>query len=130
MKQTGLLHSELSKIIASMGHGDMLVIADNGLPIPPGINLIDLALRPGIVGFEDVLKTITEELVIESYIVATELKETNETLLDRVKQVIDKPYKMVSHTDLKKISERAVTIIRTGEWTPFANVILVAGVPF
>lgn len=130
MKKTGLLHSELNKVISAMGHGDMLVIADNGLPIPPGVNLIDLALRPGTVSFEDALQTIAEELVIESYVVATELKETNSTLLNRVQQIVDKPYEFVLHTDLKKMSERAVTVIRTGEWTPYANVILVAGVPF
>lgn len=130
MKKTGLLHSELNKVISAMGHGDMLVIADNGLPIPPGVNLIDLALRPGTVSFEDALQTIAEELVIESYVVATELKETNSTLLDRVQQIVDKPYELILHTDFKKMSERAVTVIRTGEWTPYANVILVAGVPF
>ncbi|WML55082.1 D-ribose pyranase [Neobacillus sp. PS3-12] len=130
MKKTGLLHSELNKVISAMGHGDMLVIADNGLPIPPGVNLIDLALRPGTVSFEDTLQTIAEELVIESYVVATELKETNSTLLNRVQQIVDKPYEFVLHTDFKKMSERAVTVIRTGEWTPYANVILVAGVPF
>ncbi|WP_066371953.1 D-ribose pyranase [Neobacillus fumarioli] len=130
MKKAGLLHSELSKIIAAMGHGDMLVIADNGLPIPSGVHLVDLALRPGTVSFEDVLKTVAEELVIESYVVATELQETNPTLLNRVQQIVDKPYEIVEHTNFKKISERAVTIIRTGEWTPYANVILVAGVPF
>ncbi|MDP4105804.1 MAG: D-ribose pyranase, partial [Bacillota bacterium] len=126
MKKTGLLHSELNKVISAMGHGDMLVIADNGLPIPPGVNLIDLALRPGTVSFEDTLQTIAEELVIESYVVATELKETNSTLLNRVQQIVDKPYELVLHTDFKKMSERAVTVIRTGEWTPYANVILVA----
>jgi D-ribose pyranase len=130
MKKTGLLHSELNKVISAMGHGDMLVIADNGLPIPPGVNLIDLALRPGTVSFEDTLQTIAVELVIESYVVATELKETNSTLLNRVQQIVDKPYELVLHTDFKKMSERAVTVIRTGEWTPYANVILVAGVPF
>jgi D-ribose pyranase len=130
MKKTGLLHSELNKVISAMGHGDMVVIADNGLPIPPGVNLIDLALRPGTVSFEDTLQTIAEELVIESYVVATELKETNSTLLNRVQQIVDKPYELILHTDFKKMSERAVTVIRTGEWTPYANVILVAGVPF
>jgi D-ribose pyranase len=130
MKKTGLLHSELNRVISAMGHGDMLVIADNGLPIPPGVNLIDLALRPGTVSFEDTLQTIAEELVIESYVVATELKETNSTLLNRVQQIVDKPYELILHTDFKKMSERAVTVIRTGEWTPYANVILVAGVPF
>lgn len=130
MKQTGLLHSELSKVIAAMGHGDMLVIADNGLPIPPGVAMIDLALSPGTVSFEDTLKTIAEELVIESYVVAAELKEINSTLLNLVEQIVDKPYQLVKHEDFKKMSERAVTIIRTGEWTPYANIILVAGVPF
>lgn len=130
MKKTGLLHSELNKVIAAMGHGDRLVIADNGLPIPPGVTLIDLAIRPGTISFEDALQTIAEELVIESYVVAKELEETNSPLLNRVQQIVGKPFELVDHTDFKKMSEQAVAIIRTGEWTPYANVILVAGVPF
>ncbi len=46
MKRTALLHAELSHAIASLGHGDMLVIGDVGLPIPPGPRRIDLALTP------------------------------------------------------------------------------------
>lgn len=34
MKKTILLQSDLSYIIATLGHLDMLVIADAGLPIP------------------------------------------------------------------------------------------------
>jgi D-ribose pyranase len=130
LKQQGLLHSELNKIIAGMGHGDMLVIADNGLPVPPGVRVIDLALSPGLVSFLDVLKAVVPELVIESQIVATELKATNHDLLTQIQQMVNKPCEIVDHVELKRLTERATAIVRTGEWTPYANVILVAGVPF
>ena len=44
MKRTGLLNIELSQVIAGMGHGDVLVIGDAGLPVPKGVRRIDLAL--------------------------------------------------------------------------------------
>ena len=44
MKKTPLLNIALSRVIASLGHGDVLVIGDAGLPVPPGVELIDLAL--------------------------------------------------------------------------------------
>ncbi|MCF7905318.1 MAG: D-ribose pyranase, partial [Candidatus Marinimicrobia bacterium] len=34
MKKVGILHPELSKAIAIMGHTDRLVVCDAGLPIP------------------------------------------------------------------------------------------------
>ena len=51
MKKTGLLNKDLSEVIAGMGHRDMLVIADAGLPIPPNVRRIDLAVSPNLPRF-------------------------------------------------------------------------------
>lgn len=44
MRKSGILHAELSRIVASMGHGDELVIADAGFPVPAGVACVDLAV--------------------------------------------------------------------------------------
>ena len=77
MKRTALLHAELSHAIATLGHGDMLVIGDVGLPIPNGPRRIDLALTPGIPTVADVLRVVLEEMQVEKAVIATEAMERN-----------------------------------------------------
>ena len=74
MKRGTLLHPELSRVIARLGHGDALVIADAGLPIPPGVERIDLAFAPGKPPFIDVLEAILAEMQVERATLATEVK--------------------------------------------------------
>lgn len=130
MKRGGVLHGELSQIIAELGHGQTLVIADNGLPIPDGVRRIDLAIRPGVPGFLDVLEAVLAELPVESFMVADELYERDPEYFQRVASLVDAPLTRVSHEELKAESRQAVAVVRTGEWTPYANVILRAGVTF
>ena len=58
MKRTGILHAELSGLVAAMGHGDTLVIGDAGLPVPPGVRCIDLAVSPGVPRFQQVVDAV------------------------------------------------------------------------
>lgn len=134
MKRSGVLHGELSEIIANLGHGQQLVIGDAGLPIPAGVRRIDLAVRPGLPAFLDVLAAVLADLPVESCVVASELFERNPDYYQRIASLVDAltdaPIERISHEDLKVESQHAVAVIRTGEWTPFANVILRAGVVF
>jgi len=59
VKKTILINSRLSEVIASMGHTDTIAIADSGLPIPKGVERIDLALTRDIPRFLDTLKSYT-----------------------------------------------------------------------
>ena len=61
MKKTHLLHAELSQLIAAMGHGDAIVIADAGLPVPAGTRCIDLAVTRGVPSFEQVLDAVERD---------------------------------------------------------------------
>ena len=129
MKRTALLHAELSHAIATLGHGDMLVISDVGLPIPNGPRRIDLALTPGIPAVADVLRVVLTELQVEKAVIATEAMERAQGLLPSWCQLPVTP-QTVSHDEFKRLTERARVVVRTGECTPYANVILVAGVTF
>lgn len=131
MKKLGVLNHRLSEVIATMGHGDMLVVADAGLPIPPGVERIDLAVSHGIPAMLDVTAAIASELQVERLIIASELIQKNSALADAIGELF--PYASssdCSHDDFKRLSERAKAVVRTGECTPYANVILVSGVIF
>lgn len=129
MKRTALLHAELSHAIATLGHGDMLVIGDVGLPIPQGPRRIDLALTPGIPAVADVLRVVLQEMQVEKAVIATEAVERSDGQLPTWCQ-LPVEAQTVSHEEFKRLTQQARVMVRTGECTPYANVILVAGVTF
>jgi len=131
MKKNGVLNQEISQLIASMGHFDKLTICDAGLPIPDYIWRIDLAVVPGLPGFEAVAKAVAGDLQVQQIILAEELRDKNPKLTNAIKEIYkDAEVLFVKHEDFKKISGESRAIIRTGECTPYANVILVSGVTF
>jgi D-ribose pyranase len=131
MKKTKLLNSNLSYAIATLGHMDMLVIGDAGLPIPPGTERIDLALTAGVPGAAQTLKVVLDEMQVEKIILAEEVKDRNPRFLATVKELLPGvPLEFVSHAELKALSVNARAVVRTGEFSPYANVILVSGVVF
>ncbi|MDQ2691688.1 MAG: D-ribose pyranase [Chloroflexota bacterium] len=131
MKKTTLLHSDLSYIIATLGHLDTLVIADAGLPIPATTKRIDLALTKGVPGAIQTLKVLLEEMQVEKIILAEEGKDRNPAFIAEVQQLLPGvPVEFVSHSEFKARTADARAVVRTGEFSPYANVILVAGVVF
>jgi len=131
MKKVGILNAPISAVIAELGHMDTLTIADAGLPIPDQVYRIDLALTQGIPGFIDSLRVILSEMEVEKAIVASEMKEVSLGILDDVRQLLgDIPIEFVPHQRFKELTQSSRAIIRTGEFTPYANIILVSGVVF
>jgi len=131
MKKTALLHPALSEVIASLGHKDLLVVADAGLPIPPEAWRIDLALTRGVPGFIETLRVILEEMEVENAILAAEASQKCPYIQAAVQELLTgKTITYVPHEELKEMTHQARAIIRTGECTPYANAILVAGVVF
>ena len=132
MKAAGLLHAELSRIVASLGHGETIVVGDAGLPVPPGVPVVDLAIAPALPSHERVLRAILSELVVERGFANVEqpvaAPEAAAGLEDAWPPGV--PLERIDHDALKRRSADARAIVRTGEFTPYANVILVAGVPF
>jgi D-ribose pyranase len=131
MKKTTLLNSALSEVIAKLGHGDMLVIGDAGLPIPDGPQRIDLAVCRGVPDFNAVLAAVLSEMQVESAVVATELGQANPILRAMlVPQLAGAEISEIDHEAFKVLTGKARAIIRTGECTPYANIILRSGVVF
>lgn len=130
MKKTPLLNIALSQLIASLGHGDMVVIGDAGLPVPPGVPLIDLALTAGVPGFVQTVETVFSEMQVERHIVAQEMAVRSPAMAAALDGLLLPQRDSVSHAEFKQLCRGARAIVRTGEHTPYANVILVAGVVF
>lgn len=130
MKRTALLNSDLSQVIASMGHGDMLVIGDAGLPIPDGPKRIDLAVTRGVPLLADVLQAVLSEMQVEGVVVADEALNGAEALPAWYPKSLGIAPQSISHEEFKRRSAKARAIVRTGECTPYANIMLIAGVSF
>lgn len=131
MKKIGTLNQPLSQVIAGMGHGDMLVIGDCGLPIPGDVKRIDLALTAGVPSFLQTLAVVQEELQVESVLIACEMAEVSPELYTQLTGMLGNiKIHVVSHEELKGLTKQAVAVVRTGECTPYANIILRSGVTF
>lgn len=131
MKDRGLLHPTLLRVLAETGHGDLVGVADAGLPIPPTVERIDLALTRGVVSFEDVVRALTPELRIEAMVIAAETFEHSPQVAGLLQSLVpDAEVVRVSHEELKRRSTGARAIVRTGEFTAYANVLFVSGVDF
>jgi D-ribose pyranase len=138
MKRGGILNPELSRVVASLGHGDAVVVADAGLPIPAGVERIDLAFAPGQPGFLEVLEALLGEMEVERAVLAAELTAAappafSQALLRRLEalpKVKARGVELVPHEELKRLCRGARAVVRTGEFTPYANVILHSGVVF
>lgn len=125
MKKSGILNAPLSALIARLGHTDTVVIADCGLPVPRTTPVVDLALVFGIPRFADVYAALADDIVIEHATIASQTP-------DEIRQLL--PAEMtpaeVDHEELKELVSNAAFVIRTGEVTPYANMILHCGVAF
>jgi len=131
VKKIGILNQPISSVIAGLGHTDTLVIADAGLPVPLEAQRIDLALTEGIPSFLDTLRVVLTEMEVERAIVAEEMLDASPQVYEAIKEMLgDVPIETVTHLIFKERTRSARAVIRTGEFTPYANVILTAGVVF
>jgi D-ribose pyranase len=131
MKREGIFNEPILKAMGSMGHTDKLVLCDAELPIPKGVKKIDLAVIKGVVGFLEVLAPLLKELVVEKIIIASEIQTKSPDMYCKIMDLAKGiPIEQVSHEEFKVMTVTTKAIIRTGECTPFANVILQMGVNF
>lgn len=125
MKKMPLLNREISRAIAGLGHRDLLVLADAGHPIPRDADRIDMALRPGVPSMVEVLATVLTELRVEAYIVCREIIEESPGLLAEYERLLPDVERVeVSYSDFRALVREAKSIVRTGECSAQANVIL------
>jgi D-ribose pyranase len=132
MKKGGILNPAICSLLAELGHQDELLIVDAAYPLPPDAHVIDLTLTPGIPRFLDVLRAVAEELVIEAIIVASEIEDYSPKLYQEIKRIVgdDVDIDEVPFHEFKEQSLGVKGIIRTAEFTQYANVRILCGSAF
>ncbi|AVP36044.1 D-ribose pyranase [Staphylococcus felis] len=134
MKKTRVLNSHISKAIATIGHFDLLTINDAGMPIPNDDRRMDLAITKELPRFIDVLEVVLSEMEIQKVYLAEEIKSNNPTQLQQIKNLLDENVEIayIPHSEMKTYLSHPLNKgnIRTGEVTPFSNIILESNVTF
>jgi D-ribose pyranase len=131
MKKTGILNRDISALVAAMGHTDRLLISDAGFPIPKGIPCIDLSLRPTVPTVLEIAELLAIELEVEQFYFADEVLKIRPNRGAEVNEFFPKAKGItVPHVEFKKLAAEARGIIRTGDFTSYANVLLVSGVAY
>ena len=132
MKKHGILNSEIAKVLTDLGHTDKIVIGDAGLPVPDGVKNIDLAWTLSEPAVISVLQVVVSDMKVEAVVLAEEIKEQNASQLAAVKAELTENERIsyVSHEEFKEQLKDVKAVIRTGEATPYSNIILQSGVLF
>ena len=133
MKRAGILNSDISRVLSYMGHTDCICIGDCGLPIPDDVERIDLALAFGEPTFMRTLEIVAGDMKVEKIVLAEEIKTQNPNVLRQVEELFagqNVEVEFVSHVELKERTFDCKAVIRTGEITPYANIILQSGCIF
>ncbi len=131
MKKGGILNPAICSLLAELGHSDEMLIVDASYPLPPDGHVIDLTLTPGIPRFLDVLRAVAEELVIEAIAIAAEMRDESPKLYQEVLRIVgDVEVDELPHHEFKEQSLGVKGIIRTAEFTPYANIRILCGSAF
>jgi len=147
MKTNGILNNDLARLVARLGHGDMLVITDRGFPFPrhEKTECIDVSVGKNLPKFVDVVKVVLEELEIEKVIIADETLDISPHVYKELKDVVllkknkgnDIVEENIPHLEFKDLvlngslqGKEVKGFVKTGEFTPYANIILISGVDF
>ncbi|MEE1756839.1 D-ribose pyranase [Streptomyces sp. SP18CS02] len=129
MKKSGILNRHLAGALAELGHGDLVMVCDAGLPIPQGPRVVDLAFRAGVPSFAEVLDGLLAEVVVEGATAAAEIRTANPPATRLLESRLP-DLALIPHDALKALTPTTRLVVRTGEARPYANVVLRCGVFF
>lgn len=129
MKETGVINRAVAKAIVKQGHGDLLMVTDAGFAIPLGVEVIDLALEENKPMVLEVLAMLQKNFSVEKMVMANQTLKTSPTLFKNISKAFGENIQVetIDHSDLKEMSKTVKTVIRTGDFTAYGNVILVSG---
>ena len=131
MKKGILLNSQISAVVADMGHWDTLGIGDLGMPVPKGTQKIDLSVKMGTPDLITVLKTTLSELKIQRIFLASEMKTENSKQLTAIMEAVGNvQIVFIPQMELQDKIASTKAFVRTGEASHDSNVILESGVTF
>jgi len=129
MKEAGMLNGQIDSALNRQGHMDLMMVVDAGFPCPDHVELIDIALAEGVPGILDVLSELKKVHSVEKIVMARETQDHNPTYFDKASRAFgdDVEIEVIPHSEFKDRSQDVKTIVRTGDFTAWGNVMLVSG---
>jgi len=129
MKEVGMITGHIDSALNRQGHMDLMMVVDAGFPCPDHVELIDIALAEGVPRILDVLAELKKVHSVEKIVMAQETQDHNPTYFDKAAGAFgdDVEIEVIPHSEFKDRSEDVKTIIRTGDFTAWGNVMLVSG---
>jgi D-ribose pyranase len=129
MKEIGMINGQIDAALTRQGHMDLMMVVDAGFPCPDHVELIDIALSEGVPSILDVLAELRKVHSVEKVVVAQETQNHNPTYFEKAVKAFGDgvDVEVIPHTELKERSHQVKTIIRTGDFTAWGNLMLVSG---
>ena len=129
MKEIGIINRGIARVISEQGHQDFLMLCDAGFAIPKDVEVVDVSIRENQPRIIDILNELKKFFSVEKLIIADQTKKNNPGYFKEIISVFnDSPeVEIIDHKELKELSKSVKAIIRTGDFTAYANVILVSG---
>jgi len=126
MIKTGILNPQLLSLLARVRHTNTLVIADCGFPFWPQIETVDLSLVDDVPTVRQVLAAVRAQCVFGKAWMAKDFLQHNPPATRRAFAAAFRGMALTHepHLDFKRRVSQAIGLIRTGDTTPFGNVIL------
>lgn len=121
-----LLNPEIAALVRRVNHTQMLILADRGFPIPNVKHVVDISLTSDVPTIPQVLTAILPDLPLDRIILASEMEVASPGRWHSHHQG-DHRLQAVPHLEFKRLAQHAVGCIRTGDSSPYANLILVGG---
>ncbi len=128
MKAKGILNKDLCALIGELGHGDVIIVCDAGFAIPNETWRIELALEKDSPTVLRVLELLKDELIIEKFAVAEEMKDVNPVMLGKYEDLYAGTTikeEFIPHAKLAgELARQAKAVIRTGSFQPYGSIAL------
>jgi D-ribose pyranase len=124
--KSGILNPAINGLLSRTRHTNTVVISDRGFPFWPTLETIDISLVDDLPRVLDVLAAIQEQFTIGNVRMAVEFSHTNsEELRQRWERALRGiPIHFEPHIEFKKRVPLAIGLIRTGDTTPYSNIII------
>jgi D-ribose pyranase len=126
MIKTGILNPHLNDLLSRVRHTNTLVIADRGFPFWPMIETVDLSLVDDVPTVLQVLAALRPNFQIGRAWMAREFLKVNPapTRGAYAQALAGIPLQREPHVKFKQRVPLAIGLIRTGDTTQYANMIL------
>lgn len=121
-----LLNPAVAALIRQVNHTQLLLIADRGFPVPPLPIVVDLSLVADVPTVPQVLDAVLPDLPADRIILAEEHRTTAPAQAEEHGRLAV-ALEFVPHVQFKRLARHAVGCIRTGDATPYANLLVVGG---